>query len=47
MKQKKDIGQRVSLYEMLTDEKNYIHKILIPKIQRDYAQGRDECASVR
>jgi len=45
--QKKDIGQRVSLYEMLTDEKNYIHKILIPKIQRDYAQGRDECTSVR
>lgn len=37
---KKDIGRLVSLYEMLTGQEEVIHKILIPKIQRDYAQGR-------
>ena len=45
--EKKDIGQKVSFYGMITDDRNFIHKILIPKIQRDYAQGRDECVSVR
>ena len=37
----------VSLYQMLTDKVEVIHKILIPKLQRDYAQGRKEMSSLR
>lgn len=37
----------ISFYEMLTDKDEVIHKILIPKLQRDYAQGRQEMASLR
>ena len=37
----------VSLYKMLTDKNEVIHKILIPKLQRDYAQGRDGMESLR
>lgn len=44
---KKDIGKLVSFYEMLTDKEELIHKILIPKIQRDYVQGRVGEESVR
>ena len=41
------IKHPVSLYEMLTDKDNVIHKILIPKLQRDYAQGREDMVSLR
>lgn len=37
----------VSLYKMLTDKVEVIHKILIPKLQRDYAQGREEMRPLR
>jgi len=40
-------GKLISLHEMLTDKDDVIHKILIPKIQRDYAQGRDGEESIR
>lgn len=43
--QNKDKGKLLSLREMLTDGE--INKILIPKIQRDYAQGRPDKASLR
>lgn len=43
----KEAGKLVSLYEMLTDKEEFIHKILIPKIQRDYVQGRDSEKSIR
>lgn len=35
-----NIGKKVSLYEMLNDKNDVVECILIPKIQRDYAQGR-------
>ena len=41
------IKHPVSLYEMLTDKDEVIHKILIPKLQRDYAQGREDMTSLR
>ena len=44
---KSDYGKLISLYNMLTSENEVIHKILIPKIQRDYAQGREGMESVR
>lgn len=44
---KSDCGRLVSLYEMLTSQQEVIHKICIPKIQRDYAQGRDGLESLR
>ena len=44
---KSDYGKLISLYGMLTSENEVIHKILIPKIQRDYAQGRAGMESVR
>lgn len=42
-----DCGRLVSLYEMLTSQQDMIHKICIPKIQRDYAQGREGLESLR
>jgi len=44
----KSFGKKVSLYEMLEkNSEDIIHKILIPKIQRDYAQGRDSASAIR
>lgn len=43
----KDKGQLMSLYDMLNGTHEVIHKILIPKIQRDYAQGRPDKKSLR
>lgn len=40
-------GRCISMYEMLTDKSEVIKKILIPKIQRDYAQGRESSKGVR
>ncbi|MCM1141292.1 MAG: DUF262 domain-containing protein [Muribaculum sp.] len=42
-----NIGRRLSMYEMLTDKNEVIKKVLIPKIQRDYAQGRESSTGVR
>lgn len=39
------IGRLVTLYDMLKG--NDLHKVLIPKIQRDYAQGREEMGTLR
>lgn len=44
---KSDYGKLISLYDMLTSENEVIHKILIPKIQRDYAQGRAGMENLR
>lgn len=44
---KKDIGKLVSFHQMLNDKEEIIHKILIPKIQRDYVQGRKGEESIR
>lgn len=41
MSQNNDTGKLLSLHQMLTDREEVVHKILIPKFQRDYAQGRD------
>ncbi len=44
----KCVGKKVSLYEMLKkNSEDNIHKILIPKIQRDYAQGRESAGAIR
>ncbi|MCM1141373.1 MAG: DUF262 domain-containing protein [Muribaculum sp.] len=44
----KDFGKKLSLYEMLEkNSEDNIHKILIPKIQRDYAQGRESASAIR
>lgn len=39
------IGHLVTLYDMLKGID--LHKVLIPKIQRDYAQGREEMGTLR
>lgn len=44
----KNFGKKLSLYEMLgKNSEDIIHKILIPKIQRDYAQGRKSASAIR
>ena len=46
-KQSKDIGRLLSFHNMLDDQQEVIHKVLIPKIQRDYAQGRNGMEALR
>lgn len=44
----KNFGKKLSLFEMLEkNSEDNIHKILIPKIQRDYAQGRESASAIR
>ena len=44
----KNFGKKLSLNEMLVkNSEDIIHKILIPKIQRDYAQGRKSASAIR
>ena len=45
--QNNNIGKRLTLYQMLNDQVDYVGKILIPKMQRDYAQGRVGMESLR
>lgn len=45
--EQKDKGKLTSLYEMLNGKEEIIHKVLIPKIQRDYAQGRNNEEAIR
>lgn len=45
--QNNNIGKRLTLYQMLNDQEDYVEKILIPKMQRDYAQGRVGMESLR